>query len=169
MRTIFLVYSDILKSTKTVAQAEQLESEIDSLLNSLFHEGRKDFEKALNSINYEVAEVIRNEFLNKDPDVKNKEVIREFLNQLKDNVQNLRTIKLSLAFSPSQDSIDKIHDWIIENIGDGYILDLQVDSTIIGGARIFFQGKYSDSSLKKTLDQVFKTKRQEITGPLSKT
>lgn len=163
MRTIFLVYSDILKSTKTVSQAEQLSAEIDQLLTSLYHEGKKEFEKALVSIRAEIAQIIKEELISKDPKIENKEMIKEFLTQLKERLQSLKTINLTLAFSPPQQIINNIYEWINKNVGDGYVLDIEVNQDIIGGAKITFQGRYLDLSLKKTLEQVFKNKRKEIT------
>lgn len=167
MNTIFLVYSDILRSTRTVEQAEQLVAEIDSLLASLFHEGKKEFERSLTSIRVEVAKVLRDEFLSKDPKYQNKEMVREFLTQLKERVQSLVPLPVTLAFSPSEHAIAIIHDWIVKNLGDGYVLDIEVDENIIGGICLTLDGRYIDLSLKKKMEEVFGTKRQEITNTLN--
>lgn len=170
------MYSDILKSTKTVEQKEQLALAIDQLLTSLFHQGKKEFEKALASIRLEIAQVIKDEFVNKPrtdsvqgkyPKADNKEMIKDFLKQLKERLQNLQLIKLTLAFSATQHAIDRIYDWILKNVGDRYILDIQVDKSMLGGAIISFEGRYIDLSLRKTLDEVFENKRREITSRLN--
>jgi len=160
MKTLFLVYSDILRSTRTGQQAEQLVTEIDGLLASLFHEGKKEFEKALQSIRAEVAQVLKDEFLSK---YQNKEVIKDFLTQLKEKAQSLKTIPVTLTFSPSEHSVALLHEWIIKNIGENYVLDIEVDENIIGGICLTLDGKYIDLSLRKKAEEVFTTKRQEIT------
>lgn len=162
MHTIFLVYSDILKSTKTIDQAQTLALEIDILLQSLFHEGEKKLEKALASIRQETAQIIRDQFLNKNLKSPNKEMIKDFLTQLKARVIALKPIKLSIALDPSEITIEHIHDWVLKNIGNNYILDITADKNIIGGASIIFEGKYIDLSLRKQLDEVFKKNRSVI-------
>ncbi|MEK7533913.1 MAG: F0F1 ATP synthase subunit delta [Patescibacteria group bacterium] len=169
MNNIAYTCSNILKSTKTVAQKEQLALEIDQLIASLFRQETNAFDNALKSIRLEVSQIIIDEFLNKESQSVNKEMVKYFLTELKKRLQKLRIIKLSLAFSPSNYSIDRIYDWIAKNVGDEYILDIQVDKSILGGITISFEGKYIDLSLKKRLDEVFKNKRQEIISSLSKT
>ena len=164
MKTIFLVYSDILRSTRTAQQAEQLVAEIDNLLASLFHEGKKEFEKALASIRAQVAQVLRDEFLSK---YQNKEVIKDFLTQLKERAQSLRFLPVVFAFSPSEHSIALIHDWIIKNIGENYVLDIEVDENIIGGICLTLDGKYIDLSIRKKMEDVFGNKREEILNLLN--
>lgn len=166
MNTIFLLYSDILKSTRTAQQAEQLILEIDSLLGSLFHEGKEEFEKALQSIRAQVAEVLRDEFLNKDPKYQNKEMIKDFLTQLKEKAQNLNPIPITLAFSPSEHTIEVLHEWVLKNLGETYVLDIEVDQTILAGICLTLEGKYLDLSLKKKLEEVFKNKREDILSAL---
>ena len=39
---------------------------------------------------------------------------------------------------------------------------------LVGGAKIVFEGKYKDFSLKKVLEREFKEKREEILGLLGK-
>jgi len=164
MKTIFLVYSDILRSTRTAQQAEQLVAEIDNLLASLFHEGKKEFEKALASIRAQVAQVLRDEFLSK---YQNKEVTKDFLTQLKERAQSLRFLPVVFAFSPSEHSIALIRDWIIKNIGENYVLDIEVDENIIGGICLTLDGKYIDLSIRKKMEEVFGNKREEILNLLN--
>jgi len=162
MNNITYACSNILKSTKTVAQKEQLAQEVDQLTASLFRQETNAFDNALKSIRLEISQIIIDEFLNEEPKGVNKEMVKYFLTELKKRLQNLRVIKLSIAFSPSNHSIDRIYDWIAKNVGDEYILDIQVDKSILAGLTISLEGKYIDLSLKKTLDEVFKNKRQEI-------
>lgn len=160
-----MIYSDILRHVKTVDQARGLSSEIDVLLDSLFKTDNKAFEKALNSISAIDAEVLKSAFggLKNNISPNNLSTIKEYLTQLKEEIQKLKILKLSLAFDPSEDTIGNLFTWVWENLGERHILDIQKDQTILGGAIIEFEGKYKDLSLKKKLDEVFATKREEIT------
>ena len=163
MKTLLLIYSDILKSVKTTAQAESLVSQIDNLITSLYQTSNQAFEKALKSVDIQIEKIIKETFFKKDSSQFDKDMIRDFLTQLQEKAQNLKTVKLSIAFSPTEHSIDAISDWVAKNIGDGFVLDINEDKSMLGGAAISFEGKYIDLSLKKTLDEIFKSKRKEIT------
>lgn len=154
------MYSNILQSAKTVSQREMLISEIDRLITSLFKTNEEDFNKALSAIRTETAQLIRDEFLNKNNP--SREGIKNFLSEQKAKLEKLRKIQLTIAISLSERLIGRIYDWIIKNIGDGYILDIEVNESILGGAAITFEGRYIDLSLKKSLDEVFSTNKKEI-------
>lgn len=154
----------LLKHVKTTNDRDRLLSESDILLNSLFSPKKNAFEKALSSISVKNAEVIRESFLKKKL---GKQDIKDSLNQLKERVQKLNTINLTLSFSPSEDSIKSIFDWTSKNIGEGFILDIKEDPTILGGVVLVFKGQYIDLSLKKRLDEAFAKKRKEITSVLN--
>jgi len=155
------IYSDILKSIKTTDDQEQLLSEIDILLDALF-QTRLGFEKSLESISLETTKVLKETFLKINLDVTNIDEVVNFLNELKNKIKSLKTLKLYLAFFPSEDSIDKLFNWIINNLGNRIILSIQEEKTILGGAIIEFDGNYLDYSLKKRLEDLFFKRKEAI-------
>lgn len=156
-----MIYSDLFRSIKTVDESEKFVDELNILLVRLFNTQEQSFEKALQSISIKTAENIK-EVLLKNSQLDNKESIRNLLTELISEIQKLKPLKLSLGFGPSQDSIDRIFNWVLKNLGGGIILDIEEDSTILGGATIEFQGRYVDFSLRKNLDETFVNKREEI-------
>ena len=150
-----------LKSVKTTEEAQKLTLQIDNLLESLFYEGKEEFEKAVSAIRYDVSEIIKEEFL-RDEKYNGKETIKDFLTKLKEKIQTLKILELNIAFDPSDKTIETIHDWVLNNIGEDYVLSVTVDKRLIGGAIVIYDGKYKDFSLKKKLDEVFAAKREEI-------
>ena len=116
-------YSDILRYIKTVDQAEKLSYEIDILLKSLF-ETRDGLEDALNSISAVNSERLKETFLKNNINLDNLAMTREYLIVLKEELQKQKTLKLSLAFPPSEDIIDNLFDWVLNNLGEGIILDI---------------------------------------------
>lgn len=153
MKNETLIYSDILASIKTVESQKQLLSEIDILLDALFQ--TSGFEKAFESISLETAKALKENILKINLDVTKIDEVTEFLNGLKNKIKSLKTLKLYLAFSPSKDLIDKLFNWIINNLGNSIILSILEDKTILGGTIIEFNGQYLDYSLKKRLEDAF--------------
>ena len=155
-------YSDILRSVKTTEHARDLLSEIDILLESLFKTDSKAFEKALNSISAVSSQMLKEIFIRNYGSFENKAMIKECLIGLKEEMQKLKILKISLALEVSENLIDNLFNWVLKNLKAGIILNINTDKSIIGGAIIEFEGRYKDFSLKKALEEVFATKRAEI-------
>ena len=164
-----MIYSDILSNIKTVDEANRFASEIDTLLDALFKTQGNAFEKALNSINAITSQMLKEALRKDNISFENKTMIKECLIGLRDQLQKLKVFKLSLAFEPSEISIDNLFNWVVKNIGEGCILDIETDKAILGGTIIVYEGKYEDLSLRKALEEVFAGKREEIIKPISTT
>ena len=162
-----MTYYDILRNIKTVDEVNRLVSEIDILLDSLFKADTNAFEKALNSISVVTSQALKDTFLKNNANLGNYAMIKDLLIKLKEELQKFKVLKLSLAFEVSEGSIDNLFAWVLTNLGSGIILDIKEDKKIIGGASIEFEGKYKDLTLKKKLEEVFGSKREEILTQMS--
>lgn len=157
-----MIYSDILRRIKTVDQARELNSEIDILLDNLFKTETNAFEKELNSISAVNSQMLKEILIRNYGSFENKAMIKEYLIGLKEEIQKLKVLKLSLAFEVSKNSIDNLFTWVLKNQGVGIILDIKTDKSLLGGVIIEFNGKYKDLSLRKALEEAFQNKRGEI-------
>lgn len=166
MKKNVLIYFDLITSLKTTEEVDNLASEIDSLQTSLFKSEKVTFEEVLATISTTNAEKIMQAFSKNNLDVNNKEVIRDFLDTLKDLIKKFKIIKLVLAFDPTRKTIEKIHNFVKESVGVGYILDIEISESIMGGAIVMFNGKYKDFTLNKSLEEVFVNKNEEILKPI---
>ena len=158
MKKDVLMYFDLITSLKTVNEVNDLSLELDTLGSALFKSEKMNLDDALSSIRENSAKTIMEIFSKNKLDLADKEVIQDFLRTLKNLMQKFKVIKLVLAFDPPLKTIDKIHNYIFENIGIGYILDIEVDETILGGSVVIFNGKYKDYTLRKSLDELFANK-----------
>jgi len=68
--------------------------------------------------------------------------------------EKIPSVKLSLAFLPSQDFLKKISNWLASELGKKAVVDVSVDETIIAGATIEYDGEYRDFSFAAKLDEV---------------
>ena len=162
MKREVLIYFDLITSLKTTREADDLSSEIDMLMETLFKSEKVSLEKALTSISLNSAKKITEIFEKFNLDMTDKDNVRDFLDTLKDLIKKFKVIKLTLAFDPTSKTIDNIHEFVSENIGIGYILDIEVLESVLGGAAIMFNGRYSDFTLRKSLEDVFANKNEEI-------
>ncbi|MDO8700150.1 MAG: hypothetical protein Q7J56_00520 [Deltaproteobacteria bacterium] len=162
MKKNILMYYDLMTSIKTVDEANSLSSEIDTLTATLFKSENMSLSNALESINMSDAKKIKEMFSKNNLDINNKEIASDILQSIKNLIKKFKIIKLILAFDPSLKTIEKIHNYVSLNIGIGYILDIEVSESVLGGSVVTFNGKYQDFSLRKTLEEVFANKRKEI-------
>src|SRR3989344_8985163 len=124
------IYSDIISYIKTTQDLNEISSEIESLLVSIFETENQSFDNALRSINAETARKIKETLAKNGLDITNKsstesvldkEVIRNFLTGLKNLLGKFKTIRLIIAFEPSSQTIENIYNWVLSNLGQGYI------------------------------------------------
>ncbi|GEM_PF-6760297 len=80
--------------------------------------------------------------------------VQEFLKQLIDLIRNLPVVTITVAIEPNEQTIGKILSWLRINVDKTIILETQVDSHLVGGITLGWQGKYADLSVKSKMDQI---------------
>ena len=167
MKNDILIYFNLITSLKTKDDLDRLSSEIDSLLASVFETGNHSFENTLESISVKTTKKITEAIKKNNMDIADKELIKSFLETLKKLLGKFKTIRLIIAFEPKEETIENIHNWVSSNLGEGYILDIETNKGLLGGAIVMSSnGEYRDFSLKKTLEETFENKKEEITRNL---
>lgn len=78
----------------------------------------------------------------------------EFLTELKENLQNIPQVKITVAFAPSDGFLKETSQWLEDEIGEKVIIDLTVNHKIVAGAVIEYQGRYLNLALNKKIEQI---------------
>jgi len=162
MKKDVLIYFDLITSLKTTREVDDLSSEIDMLMSELFKSEKVSLEEALTSISSNSANRITEIFEKNNLDMTDKGEARDFLDTLADLIKKFKVIKLILAFDPTRKTIENIAEFVSESIGIGYILDIEISESVLAGAVVMFNGKYKDFTLRKSLEETFKEKREQI-------
>lgn len=162
MKKDILIYFDLITSLKTVQETSDFISQIDSLNQTFFKSEKTSMIEALKSIGKDSAKKIMQTFTKNNLDISNRETVIDFFDTLKNLIKKFKIIKLVLAFDPTYRTIENIHSFVKENIGIGYILDIEVSENILGGAVVIFDGKYNDFTVKKAIEDTFTLKSKEI-------
>ncbi len=79
----------------------------------------------------------------------------EFIDNLKLEFKKLRVLKLYLAWEPSTETLERIENWIKKEVGENVILEIELDTAILGGAKIAFAGKFREITLHQLIDNYF--------------
>lgn len=78
--------------------------------------------------------------------------------KLEKKLQSLPEIKLEIAFSPEDDFLNKISQWLEKELGQKIILDITCNPKIVAGAIIEYRGFFRDFSLAKKIDKLISQK-----------
>lgn len=117
------------------------------------------FKENNNLLSERIKDKVSKEFFNflkkqeEENNLKNRDEINEFLENLSNYLQEIPQIKLTLAFSPSKEFIEKISNKIEKEVGEKVILNLIINHKITGGIIIEYRGKYLDLSLSKKINK----------------
>ncbi len=68
----------------------------------------------------------------------------------------MRGVKMTLGAYPSKKIIQQIVTWLKREVGEDVVLDWEVDTNVVAGARIAFEGKYGDFSVAENIEQFFR-------------
>lgn len=155
------MYSAVLRHVRTKEDAISLANEIDLLIEALYGQDGK-FEEILGSSvkNWfagEIKQVFQDVSIDK----------AKYLKDLKVKLSSLKELKLTVALEPTETGLDRIHSWIIENIGEEVVLDISKNPAILGGAVVIYKGNYRNYSLRKKLEDYFIKSKGEIQQILS--
>lgn len=158
-----LILNDILGDIKTVDRLDNFLAEIENVLLDLFKVKNKSIDQILDkTAGKSTADTLRKLIEKNKIDSSDYNSLDKLLNGIKQDLKKIRILKMSLAIDPTSETIDRLFDWVKENMGEGIILDIDKDESILGGAIISFNGRYKDFSLKRKLEEIFQTKKDDI-------
>ena len=92
---------------------------------------------------------------NKIPQGSNS-ALKDFFDKIREKISSMPVISLTLAFEPGEETLKILSDWFPLNINKQVLLDIKIDTNLIAGAYISFNGKYLDSSVRPIFDQTYK-------------
>lgn len=141
--------SDIVSALVTTrTEANVLLSEVDILLRSIYMVGDGNFKQTLeNGVRSQTALTI-----SKYIEEKKEE---ELLKGIKEKINSLDYVGLTIAFDPNLEVTRKIVGWVRQNIDKDLMLDININKSILGGAIIEYKGKVVSFTIKTKVDEYF--------------
>lgn len=153
---------EIIKQIRTQEDAGVFREGADILEEGLYHRDPLTVREKLRSrLPQRISRLLEDEadrFLAK----KDLEGLRVFISSLRKAIENLRMLRLELAFEPTGETIDYISSWVKREIGPHMILDFGRDLSIHAGARIIFRGKFVEKSLGAMIASWIENDKEKI-------
>lgn len=162
MKNDISIYFDIIKSVRTIPNRDQLSLEIGKVMESLFSKENQSFEEIFKEISVNTGEELKKIFKKAKLEIKNKEDIKDCLQKLKELLEKFKVVKLTIALEPTPKIIEEISEWISSKLGVGYIIDINTDQNIMGGAIVVLNGRYQELTVEKGIESAFQNNKKDI-------
>jgi|SRR5579884_2154011 len=94
--------------------------------------------------------------------------LKNFIEKVKDTINKLPVMDLSLAFEPTEHTFEMISDWFSLNLKKQILLDIKVDRKLIGGATISFNGKHLENSILPKIQTAIENTMLRMQTPMPK-
>ncbi len=138
----------------TKAQSQDFASKLSSILERIF-EINFNFERTAAELlgmgkADKLIELMRNNSISTQSNIQ----IKEFLNKILKQISITPVLSLTLAIEPNGSVMKSLSEWCNFNVGQQVIFDITVDSKILGGAEIFYNGKHSSFSVKPIFEKI---------------
>lgn len=143
-------FKKITNSIITKQDLVYLLDDINQAKESIYQEQQEQLsEKTKNVVSEELREIFKKQ--EKKNKLQTRKQQEKFLDNLKEYLQDLPQIRLTLAFSPSDSFLQEISQWLEKEIGEKTIINLTVNPEIVGGIIIEYNGRYLNLALEKKI------------------
>ncbi len=160
IKSSYLFY--FLSLIKTKDTADEVMEKIDKLKESLYNK-RVDLDKKMAELfTFEMKEKMKAYSLQEQVNLNDPESFGVFLSNLRGHIKNLAVVMVSIPFLKTDEIVSEISAWFVENFGKVVLIDLNVNTELVAGAVISFNGRELDFSLKKRIDQRYTPKNWDI-------
>lgn len=152
----------VVRDVRTKDERDKLREDMSELEAALFHSNPDAFEKVLSArLPERTALVIRD--ICARPEFKNNTgALRTFFHDVKNTLDSFILFKLTLALKPSEEMINRLHEWTGQNLGVGVVLDIGYDASILGGVKIIFNGRYKEMTLAQMITETMAKEKINI-------
>jgi len=143
---------EISPQISTSYHLKDLQRALDQLQTSFFQKKQTFVQTLDQEIPFPLSETLKKVAVAHEVDLQNTEDVNEFINKLRDELQQIRRLTITMSIQPTLALIKEINRWIILNLKQVVVLDFVTDQTLIGGAIVEFNGVYKDYSVKHLME-----------------
>lgn len=161
MKTDFYQNSDIFNNILTMNDLFKSKEELEKLSVDLFTSGNF-LEKINQNINFLSRESLLKLLMQNCPNLDNPGSLEKVIEGIRESLNKIPIVTIIVAFNPSQGAVEKISDFICQSFSKRIVIDIKVDSEIIGGVKIIYEGNIKDFSIKRLLDRYFQEQKGSI-------
>lgn len=145
---------DLSDFFKTKSQASEFSKHLSTILKNIYTTNF-DLEKALI---HELGLMKKDSFMKllhaEKISIQSIQDIAKFLQMILDMIPSLSVVTLTIAFEPTEDSLQAFSQWFLMSTKKQVVFDIQIDYKLLAGATITYNGKFKDYSIKPFFDKL---------------
>lgn len=161
------LFDQIIAYIRTTSDLNYVFSCLEEFIATFF--APKDLEeqkKIFRKLPLEIAAIFIEKFASTPITLENQITIKREIDDLTDRLHQCKTVQLTIAFQPDEETVTYFSDWIKKNVKKDMLIDLRFNKAIVGGALIIADGAYKDYSVRKNLSNRFQIQKEDILGLL---
>lgn len=106
-------------------------------------------------MNADIVDALEYSLRQNNANISSQQVIKSFLQRLQSDVRACAIVSITIAHFPTESLQRNIGLYCKQIFGVETLLEIHVDSTILGGAVVMYKGRYLNASIKRKLDDYF--------------
>lgn len=156
--------SDINQIICTVEEQLEVLYQMDEILKYIYKSDNEDIQQFINkTARYGITEAI----FSRLSDQSDRLVQAKTIEKMKEEIKELRVLKLTFAINPTVDTMKKVCQWVKTNIGQDVILAIDVNNRIVAGIILSFEGRYGIFTARNKFDKYWENNRKDIERKLN--
>jgi ATP synthase delta (OSCP) subunit len=162
------LFDQLISQIRTTSEAKQVLSSLEAFADTFFSsKSPAEQQQSFRQLPKAIADMLITTFATQPITPTNQITIKRQIDELSDKLRACKSIQLTIAFQPNEETVTLFSDWIKKNVKPDILIDLQFDKSIVGGAQIIAGGIFKDYSVRKNLSNRFRIQREDIMGLLS--
>lgn len=150
----------------TKKQASEFLDYLDKLSDAFFNVKEPPAKKMKSLLPYQQYYYLERLAQKNNVSFENLEQVKEFLGHVKTFIRNIPVVTIEVAFSPSEETIANLSNYIAIYIKRAVLFDIVVNKKLVAGATLSYNGRYKDYSLKKKFDEALRREAETIIASL---
>jgi F0F1-type ATP synthase delta subunit len=157
------LFDQITSKLRTTADVKQVLTCLETFVDTFFSAKKSaDQKQIFQELPKAVADILIAAFASEPITPANQITIKRQIDELSDKLRACKSIQLTIAFQPTEETITFFSDWVKKNVSPDTLIDLQFDKSIFGGAQIIAGGVFKDYTVRKNLANRFRIQREDI-------
>ena len=155
-----MTYESIYTNIRTTAERGITYAAIETLLDALYKKST-DFNQLIETeMPHALVRPVKQQLTKlRDP---SPQGIQFYLEGLREALGALATLSLEIAFDPTEETLSVLTAWIREHLGANIIMEISVDRSIFGGARVSYAGRYKEINLAILIENAMRQQKESI-------
>lgn len=143
---------ELVQSLTTLSQRDYFVDALDILENTLYSH-QTIYELTSLALSPPQSDIVVRMYHEQNLLDNNKDRCKALINEIKKKILSLETLELRVAYNITDADVKDIKNWLFFQLKRQILLNIIVDTSLIGGVVIYRNGIYKDYSVANYIDQ----------------